>query len=139
MKMKQNILMVEDNLGDARLIKEILNEFKISNNLYHANDGAIALQMLYREGEYSDIPRPDLILLDMDLPKKDGKDVLKDIKLNNKLSNIPIIILTGSAQDVENNTYVKFVDAVLLKSTELEEFEKIANCIQQVLNKIKKN
>jgi len=139
MKLKHNILVVEDNLGDARLIKEILNEFKISNNLYHANDGAIALQMLYREGEYSDIPRPDLILLDMDLPKKDGKDVLKDIKLNNKLSNIPIIILTGSAQDVENNTYVKFVDAVLLKSTELEEFEKIANCIQQVLNKIKKN
>jgi CheY-like chemotaxis protein len=75
----------------------------------------------------------------MDLPKKDGKDVLKDIKLNNKLSNIPIIILTGSAQDVENNLYAKFVDAVLLKSTELEEFEKIANCIQQVLNKIKKN
>ena len=138
MKLKHNILVVEDNLGDARLIKEILNEFKISNNLYHANDGAIALQMLYREGEYSDIPRPNLILLDMDLPKKDGKDVLKDIKLNNKLSNIPIIILTGSAQDVENNPYAKFVDAILLKSTELEEFEKIANCIQQVLNKIKK-
>ncbi len=136
--MKQNILIVEDNLGDARLIKEILNEFKISNNLYHAKDGEIALQMLYREGEYSDIPRPNLILLDMDLPKKDGKDVLKDIKLNNKLNNIPIIILTGSAQDVENNPYAKFVDAILLKSTELEEFEKIANCIQQVLNKIKK-
>jgi CheY-like chemotaxis protein len=138
MKLKQNILMVEDNLGDARLIKEILNEFKISNDLYHAKDGAIALQMLYREGEYSNIPRPDLILLDMDLPKKDGKDVLKDIKLNNKLNNISIIILTGSAQDVENNTYAKFVDAILLKSTELEEFEKIANCIQKVLNKIKK-
>ena len=138
MKMKQNILMVEDNLGDTRLIKEILNEFKIYNNHYHAKNGAIAVQMLHHEGEYSDIPRPNLILLDMDLPKKDGKDVLKDIKLNNKLSNIPIIILTGSAQDVENNPYAKFVDAILLKSTELEEFEKIANCIQQVLNKIKK-
>jgi len=113
--MKQNILIVEDNLGDARLIKEILNEFKISNNLYHAKDGEIAVQMLHHEGEYSDIPRPNLILLDMDLPKKDGKDVLKDIKLNNKLNNIPIIILTGSAQDVENNPYTKFVDAIFTK------------------------
>ncbi len=138
MKMKQNILIVEDNLGDARLIKEILNEFKISNNLYHAKDGEIAVQMLHHEGEYSDIPRPNLILLDMDLPKKDGKDVLREIKQKNILKNIPIIILTGSLQDVENNPYANLVDAVLLKSTELEEFEKIANCIQQVLNKIKK-
>ena len=113
--MKQNILMVEDNLGDTRLIKEILNEFKIYNNHYHAKNGAIAVQMLHHEGEYSDIPRPNLILLDMDLPKKDGKDVLKDIKLNNKLNNIPIIILTGSAQDVENNPYTKFVDAIFTK------------------------
>ena len=69
MKLKPNILIVEDNPADVILIKEILKESNISHKLYHAPDGAIALQMLYLEGEYSDIPRPDLILLDMNLPK----------------------------------------------------------------------
>jgi CheY-like chemotaxis protein len=137
MNLNPNILIVEDNPGDARLISEILNETNISHNLYHAQNGEIALQMLKQEEKYSDLPRPDLILLDMNLPKKDGKDVLREIKQKNILKNIPIIILTGSLQDVENNPYANLVDAVLLKSTELEEFEKIANCIQQVLNKNK--
>ena len=80
MNFNPNILIVEDNPGDARLIKEMLNDVDISHNLYFAKDGEIALQMLNREGIYSDIPRPDLILLDMNLPNKDGKEILDDIK-----------------------------------------------------------
>ena len=96
MNLKSNILIVEDNPGDVRLIQEILNDVDISYNLYFASDGDVALQMLKREGVYCDVPRPDLILLDMNLPKKDGKEVIDDIKqydrLNNiRLNDIPII------------------------------------------------
>ncbi len=135
MNPKSNILMIEDNPGDARLIREILKESNISHTLYHANDSEMAVQMLHLEGEYSTLPRPDLILLDMNLPKKDGKNVLKNIKLDDKLNNIPIIILTASLEDIENNPYAELVDAILLKSTELEGFEKIAKNIQHILYK----
>ncbi|MGA2677592.1 MAG: response regulator [Methanobacterium sp.] len=135
MSHKPNILIVEDNPGDARLISEILNEADISHQLYLAKDGEMALQMLRRKGEYSDFPIADLILLDMNLPKRDGKDVLKDIKLDNELNNIPIIILTTLLPDIGNNHYAKLVDAVLIKSSDLEGFEKIAKCIKQILNK----
>jgi two-component system response regulator len=143
MNLKSNILIVEDNPGDVRLIQEILNDVDISYNLYFASDGDVALQMLKREGVYCDVPRPDLILLDMNLPKKDGKEVIDDIKqydrLNNiRLNDIPIIILTNSISDIKNDPYVKLADAALLKSPNLEGFEKIANCIQNVLSKIKK-
>ncbi len=84
---------------------------------------------------YSDLPLPDLILLDMNLPKKDGKDIIREIKQDNKLNNIPIIIMTSSFPDIENNPDAKLVDALLLKPTDIKEFNKIANCIQKVLNK----
>ncbi len=139
MNFKPNILLVEDNPGDIRLIREILNEKKISppRILYFAQDGEIALQMLKRENEYSNLPLPDLILLDMNLPKKDGKTVLREIKQDNNLNNISIIILTASVLDIENDPYAKLADAVLLKSTDLDGYEKIANSIQKVLKKIK--
>jgi CheY-like chemotaxis protein len=138
MKLKPNILIVEDNPADVILIKEILKESNISHKLYPASDGAIALQMLQLEGEYSDFPRPDLILLDMNLPKKDGKYILGEIKQDNQLNSIPIIIMTSSLPDIENNSYTKLVDALLLKPTGLDDFNKIGKCIQQVLNN-KKN
>jgi len=80
MNFNPNILIVEDNPGDARLIQEILNDVDISYNLYFAPDGDVALQMLKREGVYGDVPRPDLILLDLNLPNKDGTEVIDDIK-----------------------------------------------------------
>ncbi len=135
MNLKYNILIVEDNPADVILIKEILKESNISHTLYNAQDGAIALQMLHLEGEYSDLPQLDLILLDMNLPKKDGKDILEEIKHDNKLNNIPIIIMTSSLPDIENNSYAKLVDALLLKPTDLDDFNKIGKCIQEVLNK----
>lgn len=135
MNLKPNILIVEDNPADVRLIKEILKESNVSHELYHAQDGAIALEMLHLWGMYSDLPLPDLILLDMNLPKKDGKDIIREIKQDNKLNNIPIIIMTSSFPDIENNPDAKLVDALLLKPTDIKEFNKIANCIQKVLNK----
>ena len=99
--------------------------------------------MLKREVVYGDVPRFDLVLLDMNLHNKEGKEVIDDIKQHGRLNNIrldgiPIIILTNSLTFIENDPYVKLADAVLLKSTDLEGFEKIANNIQQVLSKIKK-
>ncbi len=135
MDFKPNILMIEDNPGDARLIRELLNDVDVPHNLYLAKDGEMAVQMLHHEGEYSDFSIFNLILLDMNLPKKDGKDVLKDIKLDNKLNKIPIIMLTASIPDVEDNPYSNLVDAVLLKPIDLEGFNDIAKSIQEVLNK----
>ena len=143
MNFNPNILIVEDNPGDARLIQEILNDVDISYNLYFAPDGEVALQMLKREGVYGDVPRPDLVLLDMNLPNKDGKEVIDDIKQHDRLNNIrlndiPIIILTNSISDIKNDPYAKLADAALLKSPNLGGYDKIANCIQHVLNKTKK-
>ncbi len=135
MNNKPNILIIEDNPADVILIKEILKESNIPNKLYQASDGAIALQMLHLEGEYYDLPYPDLILLDMNLPKKDGRDILEEIKQDSKLNNIPIIIMTSSLPDVENNPYPELVDALLLKPTDIDDFNKIGKCIQEVLNK----
>ncbi len=135
MLLKPNILMVEDNPGDAVLIRELLNDINIPHNLYLAKDGVMAVHMLHQEGEYSDIPKPNLILLDMNLPKKDGKDVLKDIKQDKTLTDIPVIILTASLLDVEDNPCTKLVDAVLIKPIDLEGFNDVTKSIQDVLNK----
>src|SRR6478735_3801665 len=90
------ILLVEDNLGDVRLTKEALKEGKVYNNLHWAKDGVEALEFLHRQGKYADAPRPDIILLDLNLPKKDGREVLQDIKKDDKLKRIPVVILTTS-------------------------------------------
>jgi two-component system, chemotaxis family, response regulator Rcp1 len=90
--------------------------------------------MLYREGKYSTLPTPDLILLDMNLPKKHGKDVLRDMKQDNKFDNIPIIILTGYLPDIENHTYDKLVDASFFKPNDLDGFNEVKKFIVNVLN-----
>ena len=76
------ILLVEDNPGDARLAMEALKDTKLSNNLYIVEDGVEAMDFLFKKGKYSDVPRPDLILLDLNLPKKDGREVLAEVKGN---------------------------------------------------------
>ena len=91
-----DILLVEDNPGDVRLTQEALKEGKILNNLYMARDGVEAISFLRREGEYKDAVRPDLILLDLNLPKKDGREVLTEIKKDEELRRIPVVVLTTS-------------------------------------------
>lgn len=121
------ILLVEDNPGDVRLTREALKDAKVSNVLLVAEDGAKALAMLRRQGEYADSPRPDLILLDLNLPKKSGHEVLAEIKQDPELRPIPVVVLTSSeeekdilrAYDLNVNCYVnkpvdlgRFVDVV---------------------------
>ena len=89
-----NILLVEDNPGDVRLTREALKESKVLNNLSVVGDGVEALAFLRREGKYADAIRPDLILLDLNLPKKNGREVLEEIKQDSKLKRIPVVILT---------------------------------------------
>src|SRR5664280_2031358 len=108
------ILLVEDNKGDVGLIEEVFEEAKIRNKLHVAEDGEEAMLFLRAEGKFSGSPRPDIILLDLNLPKKDGREVLKEIKQDSSLKNIPVVILTTSgaekdilrAYDLHANAYV---------------------------------
>lgn len=108
------ILLVEDNEGDVGLIEEVLEETKIRNILHVAKDGEEAILFLHDAGKFSGSPRPDIILLDLNLPKKDGREVLREIKEDSNLKNIPVIVLTTSgaekdilrAYDLHANAYV---------------------------------
>ncbi|MCX5771743.1 MAG: response regulator [Candidatus Hydrogenedentes bacterium] len=109
-----DILLVEDNPGDARLTVEALKEAKVSNGLYIVEDGIQAMEFLHKEGEYVDAPTPDLILLDLNLPRMSGQEVLAEIKEDPVLHSIPVIVLTTSqaekdvleAYDLHANCYV---------------------------------
>src|SRR4029078_3627096 len=90
------ILLVEDNIADIRLTKEVLKDSKVRNNLNAVMDGVEALAFLNQEGKYADVPRPDLILLDLNIQKKDGRKVLGEIKSSPTLKHIPVVILTTS-------------------------------------------
>ncbi len=100
-KERIEILLVEDNPGDERLTKEALLEGETASHLSVAKDGVEAMAFLRREGPYADAPRPDLILLDLNLPRKDGREVLAEINADQDLRNIPVIILTMSQEDAD--------------------------------------
>jgi two-component system, chemotaxis family, response regulator Rcp1 len=95
------VLLVEDSPGDVRLTREAFKDAKVYLNLHVASDGAEAMAFLNREGEHAHAPRPDLILLDLNLPKKDGREVLQEIKESPTLKSIPVVILTTSASDAD--------------------------------------
>jgi two-component system, chemotaxis family, response regulator Rcp1 len=125
------ILLVEDNPGDVRLTREALREGKVRNNLNVAADGVEALEYLRRHGRYADAVRPDLILLDLNLPKKDGREVLQDIKADPALRYIPVVVLTSSqaeqdilrAYDLHANCYVT-------KPVDLDQFIHVVHSIE---------
>ena len=126
-----NILLVEDNPGDVRLVREGLKESKVSNEMAVATDGEEATLYLKRQGKYAGVPLPDLILLDLNLPKKNGKEVLADIKSDPELRSIPVIVLTSSqaAQDVAQS-YDNHVNCYIVKPVGFDEFLKIVNNIR---------
>src|SRR6202035_2417006 len=95
------VLLVEDSAGDVRLTREAFKDAKVHINLHVASDGAKAMAFLKRESEYANVPRPDLILLDLNLPKKDGREVLEEIKQNSVLKTIPVVILTTSSSEAD--------------------------------------
>lgn len=124
-------LLAEDNPGDVRLTKEALRESKISNNLNVAPDGVEAMAFLRREGKYANAPRPDVILLDLNLPKKDGREVLAEVKADPSLRLIPVVIITSSEaeQDVLK-TYELHANCYVTKPVDLEQFIKVIQSIE---------
>jgi chemotaxis family two-component system response regulator Rcp1 len=131
MKREIEILLVEDNPGDVRLTTEALNEGKILNNLNVVANGVEAMAYLYQEGRYKDAPRPDLILLDLNLPKKDGREVLAEIKTHRDLRRIPVVILTSSAaeQDILAS-YNLQANCYITKPVDLDQFLNIIRSIE---------
>lgn len=125
------ILLVEDNPGDVRLTVEGLNEGKVRNNLHVAKDGVEALAFLRKEGDYSDAVRPDLILLDLNLPRKDGREVLADIKADPDLKTIPVVVLTTSRaeQDILHS-YQLQANCYITKPVDLEQFIHVVKTIE---------
>jgi two-component system response regulator len=95
------VLLVEDSAGDVRLTREAFKDAKVHINLHVASDGIEAMAFLKREDQYAAVPRPDLILLDLNLPRKDGREVLEEIKEDPLLKSIPVVILTTSASDID--------------------------------------
>jgi two-component system, chemotaxis family, response regulator Rcp1 len=125
------ILLVEDNAGDVRLAREGLRECKLLNNLSVADDGVKALAFLRREGEYARAPRPDLIMLDLNLPRKDGREVLKEIKEDEQLKSIPVVILTTSkAEEDIVKSYSLHANCYVTKPLAIEQFINVVQAIE---------
>ena len=117
------ILLVEDNLGDARLTREALKEGKVYNNLHWVKDGVEALDFLHKRGKHKDAIKPDIILLDLNLPKKDGREVLQEIKSDTRLQRIPVVVLTTSkAEEDVLKTYQLHANCYVTKPVDLEKF-----------------
>lgn len=126
-----NILLVEDNPADARLIKEVFKDTKTKNRLYVVKDGVEAMAFLNQEFEYADIPRPDVILLDLNLPRKDGREVLKELKEDDVLKRVPIVILTtSSAEEDIIKTYNNHANCYITKPVDFDQFLKVINSIE---------
>ena len=125
------ILLVEDNPADVRLTIEALKEGKITNRLNVARDGVEALDFLQRRGAFADAPRPDLVLLDLNLPKKDGREVLAEIKRDADLKRIPVVVLTTSqAEEDILKSYNLHANCFISKPVDLEQFIAVVRTIE---------
>ena len=126
------ILLVEDNPGDQRLTKEALKDGKIRNNLYIVEDGEEALHYLKREAPYLEAVKPDLILLDLNLPRMNGEEVLKVIKADDELKRIPVVILTTSSADEDIlKAYDLNANCYITKPVDFSQFIKVIKMIQE--------
>jgi chemotaxis family two-component system response regulator Rcp1 len=126
------ILLVEDNPGDVRLTQEALKEGKVYNNLHWAKDGVEALEFLKRKGKHAKAPRPDIILLDLNLPKKDGREVLAVVKNDADLKHIPVVVLTTSeAEEDVLKSYSLHANCYVTKPVDLEKFIHVVQSIDR--------
>jgi chemotaxis family two-component system response regulator Rcp1 len=126
-----DILLVEDNAGDVRLTQEVLKTSKVRNNLLVANNGREALDCLRKQGKYADAARPDLILLDLNLPVMDGREVLEKIKADPDLKRIPVVILTTSkAEEDILKTYNLHANCYVTKPVDLDQFVKVVKSLE---------
>jgi len=126
-----DILLVEDNPGDVDLTREALQGAKVSNRLHVAEDGEQALDFLFRKGHFADAPRPDLILLDLNLPKRDGREVLEAIRADGDLTEIPIVILTTSQADEDvARAYRLHANCYIAKPVSFTKFLRVIEAIE---------
>ncbi len=124
------ILLVDDSPSDVRLTKEAIKESKMFNNITVARDGVEAMAFLHREGKYSDAIRPDLILLDLNMPRKDGRETLAEIKADPDLKRIPVVVLTVSkAEEDVLKSYSLYANCYVTKPMDIEQFSKIVKAI----------
>jgi chemotaxis family two-component system response regulator Rcp1 len=126
------ILLVEDNPADIRLAQEAFKDAKVCNILHTVGDGVEAMAFLRRQGKYAEVARPDLILLDLNLPKKDGREVLAEIKTDERLKLIPVVILTVSKDEEDIlKTYNLHANCYITKPIDFEQFMKVVKGIEE--------
>lgn len=124
------ILLVEDNAGDVRLVREAMQAAKVRNTMHIVDDGVMAMEFLRRKDRFVDAPRPDLILLDLNLPKKDGREVLAEVKGDADLRRIPVVVLTTSqAESDVLRAYDLHANCYITKPVDFEQFMKV---VQQI-------
>jgi two-component system response regulator len=125
------ILLVEDSRGDVRLAQEALKDAKVRNNLHVVEDGVEAMAFLHKQGKYAQLPRPDVILLDLNLPRKDGREVLAEVKADPNLMRIPVVILTVSnAEEDVLKSYNLHANCYITKPLDLNQFLKVVRSIE---------
>ena len=128
----KNILLVDDNLGDARLVNEVMLESKFNIQLHIVHDGMEALDFIFQKGKYVKAVCPNLIILDLNLPKKDGREVLAEIKNNSVVNRIPVIILTASdSEDDILKAYDLHANCYITKPLDLEKFTRVLRLIDE--------
>ncbi len=127
-----DILLVEDSEGDVRLIEEALKEGKLKNRLFTVRNGVEAMEFLLRQGKFAYAEKPDLILLDLNLPKKDGREVLSEIKNSDDLRRIPIIILTTSSSEMDiNSMYDLHANCYIVKPIDINKFFEVIKSVEE--------
>jgi CheY-like chemotaxis protein len=125
-----DVLLVEDDPGDVVLIKEAFEFNKVRNALHVVNDGVEAIDFLHRRGAYADVPRPDLVLLDLNLPRKDGREVLEEVKADPDLRRIPVVVLTTSeAEEDILRSYDLHANAYVTKPVDFDRFIEVVRLI----------
>ncbi|MFD1634422.1 response regulator [Haloplanus ruber] len=126
------ILLAEDNPGDVKLTRKALEKGRLANNLHVANDGVETMQFLRGEGDYAETPRPDLVLLDLNMPRKDGREVLAEIKESDDLRRIPVIVLTSSeAEEDVIKSYEHHANAYLTKPVDFDGFIDVVGTLEK--------
>lgn len=126
-----DILLVEDSAGDARLIMEAFKDARLKNRIFVVRDGVEAMNFLHKTGDYANAVRPDLILLDLNLPKKDGHEVLEEIKSDEDLKRIPVVILTISAAEADIlKSYNLYANCYIVKPLDINRFFEVVRSIE---------
>lgn len=126
-----HVLLIEDNPADVELVQEAFNEGRVLIDFHVAEDGAVGLQFLRREGPFQNVRLPDLIMLDLNLPKKDGREVLQEIKSDAKLQQIPVIVLTTSDDEADvHKAYGLHANCYLTKPVDIDEFLRKVRAIE---------